>query len=255
MNSKVEMYEGLAGIYDEAMDNIPYQEWCADLCDYLREHGLTDCDICETGCGTGVMTELLAKEGYQMIGADISESMLQIAVEKREQSGQDILYIEQDMRELELHKKMSAVISLCDCMNYMLSEEDLLRAFQCAKENLIPGGLLIFDLKTAYCFKYIIGNEMWVEHTNDGTYIWENYFHEENNTNEYMLTIFKREPENELYRRVEESHYQRAYEITDIQRLLEKTGFELMDAFGGRIGRPIEEESERVYIVARNLSV
>ena len=253
MSDKMEMYEGFAGIYDEAMDNIPYQEWCTELCDYLRGHGLTECDICETGCGTGVMTELLAKEGYQTIGADFSESMLQIAVEKRAESGLDILYIEQDMRELELHKKMSAIISLCDSMNYMLSEEDLLKTFQSAKNNLSPGGLFIFDLKTVYCFQYIMGNEMWVEHTEDASYIWENYFHEENNTNEYMLTIFRQDPESGLYRRMEESHYQRAYELEDIKRLLEKAGFEQIDTFGSRIGKKVEDDSERVYIVAKSI--
>ena len=45
------------------------------------------------GCGTGTLTELLAKEGYDMIGVDYSEEMLNRAMEKREQSGLSILYL------------------------------------------------------------------------------------------------------------------------------------------------------------------
>ena len=54
-------------------------------------------------CGTGTMTEKLADYGYDMIGVDNSEDMLELAMEKRMESGKDILYLLQDMREFELY--------------------------------------------------------------------------------------------------------------------------------------------------------
>ncbi len=71
------------------------------------------------------MTELLAQAGYDMIGVDTSEEMLEIAMEKRAQSGHDILYLLQDMREFELYGTVRAVVSICDSMNYLLEREEL----------------------------------------------------------------------------------------------------------------------------------
>ena len=91
-------YESFARVYDLFMDNIPYEEWCGYLHTLLKNYGVTDGLVLELGCGTGTMTELLADCGYDMIGVDNSADMLEIALEKKEQSGKDILYLQQDMR-------------------------------------------------------------------------------------------------------------------------------------------------------------
>ena len=54
-----------------------------------------------------------------MIGIDNSPDMLEVAQEKRVESGLDILYLMQDMREFELYGTVRAVVSICDCMNYI----------------------------------------------------------------------------------------------------------------------------------------
>ena len=66
-----ESYESFAGVYDLFMDNIDYPAWCTYLTGILKEYGIEDGLIAELGCGTGSMTELLAAEGYDMIGIDI----------------------------------------------------------------------------------------------------------------------------------------------------------------------------------------
>ena len=71
------------------------------------------------------MTELLAKDGYDMIGADNSPEMLEIAREKQVEEGLDILYLQQDMRSFELYGTVAAVVSCCDSLNYILEEEGL----------------------------------------------------------------------------------------------------------------------------------
>ena len=98
-----ESYESFAGVYDLFMDNIDYPAWCTYLTGILKEYGIEDGLIAELGCGTGSMTELLAAEGYDMIGIDNSPDMLEVAQEKRVESGLDILYLMQDMREFELY--------------------------------------------------------------------------------------------------------------------------------------------------------
>ena len=78
----------------------------------------------DLGCGTGSLTELLAGYGYDMIGVDNSDDMLEIAMDKRSETGLDILYLLQDMREFELYGTVRAVVSICDSMNYIMDYED-----------------------------------------------------------------------------------------------------------------------------------
>ena len=114
----MEAYSEFAGVYDMFMDNIPYREWGEYLIDLLKEYGICDGLLLDLGCGTGTMTELLAEAGYDMIGVDNSDEMLNIAISKRERSGHDILYLNQDMREFELYGTVRAIVSICDSINY-----------------------------------------------------------------------------------------------------------------------------------------
>ena len=99
----MEAYSGFAKVYDLFMDNIPYKEWTDYVKELLSEEGVKEGILLDLGCGTGSVTELLAEAGFDMIGIDNSEEMLDIAIEKRDQSGLDILYLLQDMREFELY--------------------------------------------------------------------------------------------------------------------------------------------------------
>ena len=245
------MYEGFANVYDHMMNHIPYEEWLEHLKKYLTRHDVTEGTICELGCGTGTMTELFAEAGYHMIGIDSSVEMLALAQHKKEETGADILYLQQNMEELTLAEPVDAVISVCDSMNYLLQEEAVLKTFSRVKQYLKPGGCFIFDLKTAYCYQNIIGNQTWVEQDEEVSYIWENYFYEEQDINEYMLTIFKRQPDSDLYERVDEAHYQKAYSIERLQELLEKSGMEMTECFGEDMKSEPTPTSERIYIVAK----
>ena len=120
----MEAYAGFAAVYDLFMDDVPYEKWCRRIRELLKEYGVNDGLVLDLGCGTGTITELLAEAGYDMIGVDASEEMLELAVEKRERSGLDILYLLQDMREFELYGTVRAVVSVCDSMNYITEEAD-----------------------------------------------------------------------------------------------------------------------------------
>lgn len=89
----MEAYTGFAGVYDQLMDDTPYEQWCANIVEELEKYGVKDGLVLELGCGTGSLTELLAARGFDMIGVDCSDEMLNVACEKREKSGHDILYL------------------------------------------------------------------------------------------------------------------------------------------------------------------
>lgn len=151
-------YENFARVYDLFMDNIPYEEWCAYLTGLLKEYNIEDGLILELGCGTGNATRILSSSGYDMIAIDNSPDMLEIAMEKKAEDGQDILYLLQDMREFELYGTVRAVVSICDSMNYITEKEDLLEVFRLVNNYLDPKGIFIFDLNTFYKYREIRAN-------------------------------------------------------------------------------------------------
>ena len=245
------MYENFSNVYDHVMDNVPYDEWFAAIHKYLTDRGITGGTICELGCGTGIMTERFAAAGYHMIGVDQSADMLALAAEKKEFSGADILYVQQSMQKLELSGPVDAMVSVCDSMNYLLQDEDMTATFTRVKKYLKPGGYFIFDLKTAYCYQSIMGNQTWVEQDDEVSYIWENFYYEDQQINEYLMTIFRRQEDSDLYERFEESHYQKAYDIEHLKKLLEKSGLEMVECLDASMDREPAEDSERVYVIAR----
>ena len=250
METEWKAYTGFAEVYDLFMDNVPYETWCAYLASLLEEHGITDGLVLDLGCGTGNLTELLAARGYDMIGVDNSEEMLAIAMDKRAASGSNILYLLQDMREFELYGTVAAVVSICDSINYITDFSDLVRVFGLVNNYLDPGGIFIFDLNTEYKYRKLLGESTIAENREESSFIWENYYDEEDQINEYDLTIFTR-LNNGLYQKFEETHYQRAYSIGQIEEAIVQSGMELAAVYDAFTREPAREDSERLYVIAR----
>lgn len=244
-------YTSFASVYDTFMDNIPYEEWAEYLIGLLKEYSVNDGLVLDLGCGTGNMTELLAKAGYDMIGVDNAEEMLEIAMEKRAVSGHDILYLLQDMREFELYGTVKAIVSICDSVNYITEEADLLEVFKLANNYLDPKGVFIFDFNTVYKYSEILGNQTIAEDREDCSFIWDNYYYEEEQINEYELSLFIKEEDSELYRKYQETHLQKAYDLETIKRLVEQSGLEYITAYDAFTKNVPAEESERIYVIAR----
>lgn len=247
----MDAYTSFAAVYDTFMDNIPYEEWAAYVIGLLKEYRIENGLVLDLGCGTGNMTELLAKAGYDMIGVDNAEEMLEIAMEKRQESGYDILYLLQDMREFELYGTVKAIISICDSINYITEEEELLEVFQLVNNYLDPKGVFIFDFNTVYKYKEVMGNQTIAEDREDCSFIWDNYYYEEEQINEYELNLFIRERDSGLYRKYQETHFQKAYDLETIKGLVEQSGLEYITAYDAFTREVPTEESERIYVVAR----
>lgn len=270
-------YTGFAEVYDELMDNVPYEEWAAFLVSVLKEYGVgSRCalepgrgkaveegdeftknlaaernTVLDLGCGTGTLTELLSRAGFDMIGVDNSEEMLEIAVRKREESGSDILYLLQDMREFELYGAVGAVCSVCDSLNYILEDDDMVKVFSLVDNYLYPGGIFVFDFNTVYKYKHVIGDATIAENRDDCSFIWENLYDEESRINEYDLTIFVKEGTEDHFRRFTETHYQRGYTLEQMKGFLEAAGLLYVKALDADTHGAVCAESERIYVIAR----
>ena len=246
----MEAYSGFAKVYDLFMDNIPYEEWTEYLKGLLAEEGVHDGIVLDLGCGTGSVTELLAKSGFDMIGIDNSEEMLEIAMEKRAENGLDILYLLQDMREFELYGTVKAVVSICDSMNYILDDEDLLDVFKLVHNYLDNEGIFIFDMNTMYKYENILADNTFAEDREESSFIWENFYDEEEEINQYDLSLFVQE-EDGRYRKYEETHLQRAYEQKCVEELIKESGLELLHVYDAFTKDSPAEDSQRIYFVCK----
>lgn len=247
----MEAYTSFASVYDTFMDNIPYEEWSLYVRELLTEYGVTEGLVLELGCGTGTMTELLASSGYDMIGIDNAEEMLEIALEKKLSSGHDILYLLQDMREFELYGTVKAVVSICDSINYIMEEEELTEVFRLVNNYLDPKGIFIFDFNTVYKYRELLGDRTIAENRDECSFIWDNYYYDEEEINEYELSLFIREGESDYYRKYKETHYQKAYRLETVKRLIEQSGLEYITAYDAFTHEEPRENSERIYVIAR----
>lgn len=243
-------YTGFAELYDLFMDNIEYQKWGEYIKSLLQEYEVNEGIVLDMGCGTGNITEILSDAGYDMIGIDNSYEMLNIAMEKREKNGRDgILYLCQDMREFELYGTVAAVVSICDSMNYILDYEELVTVFKLVNNYLDPKGVFIFDLKTDEYYKKL-GEKTIAENRDEGSFIWENTYYEDEKINEYLLTIYAKR-EDEMYERMEEFHQQKAYDLVQVKQAIGEAGMEFVCAYNAFTKDEAKVDNDRIYIIAR----
>jgi ubiquinone/menaquinone biosynthesis C-methylase UbiE len=255
----MEAYTDFASVYDKFMDDTPYEKWCGNIVSKLGEYGINDGLVLELGCGTGSMTELLAAKGYDMIGVDCSDEMLNIAVDKKQKSGYDILYLNQDMREFELYGTVRAVVSVCDSLNYLLLDEDIVECFKLVNNYLDPSGVFFFDFNTKYKYETVIGDSVIAENREDCSFIWENFYDSQECINEYDLTIFVKDEQtatdaNERFLRFQEVHLQRGYTLEEMKSFINEAGLVLREVYDADTLGEVTETSERIYCVAQEVT-
>lgn len=262
----MEAYSSFAKVYDTFMDETPYEEWGMRIREMIERYGVSKPGeskisgndvlasernlVVDLGCGTGTMTELLYSYGYDMVGVDNAEEMLSVAMEKKVGKGSSILYLLQDMRELELYSTVGTVVSVCDSLNYLLEEDDLIETFKKVDNYLYPGGVFIFDFNTVYKYETVIGDTTIAESRDDCSFIWENFYHPEEEINEYDLTLFVEEEEG-LYRKFTETHYQRGYTLEQMRAVAKAAGLEWVYAMDADTCEEVNDCTERVFAVVR----
>ncbi len=276
----MEAYTDFAAVYDTFMDDTPYDVWGDFVAGLIEKYGVskpvefgkgseqdsavskeTDLKaalaqeknlVVELGCGTGSFTRVLKKKGFDIIGMDLSPEMLNIARNKASEEKLDIMFIEQDMRELDLYCTAGTIVSVCDSINYILDEEELIQTFSLVNNFLFPGGVLIFDFNTLHKYRDVIGDATIAENREDCSFIWDNYFHEDDNINEYDLTIFAVcDEKKELFKRFTETHFQRGYTLQEMKSFIERSGLLFVDAIDADTHDKPTDESERIYVIAR----
>lgn len=241
-------YTDFAAIYDRLMTaDVDYRAWCAYLEKLFEKNGCAPSLVLELGCGTGSMTVALAKRGYSMIGLDISTDMLNIAGQKARDEGLDILYLNQDMADFELYGTVDAVVCTLDGLNYLTEDGDLERTFSLVELYLNPGGIFVFDLNTEHKIRNVIAPQTFLYDTEDVFYTWQSELDGE--LCDYYLTFFVRQ-EDGAYRRFDETHTQRIYTPSAVERALASSGLKLTDCYDALTFDAADVDCERVFYTA-----
>ncbi len=234
------MYNEFANIYDLVMRDTPYDAWVSYYKAVFEKFHKNPKLILDLGCGTGNITERMAREGYDMIGLDSSVTMLSRAREKNS----EILYLNMDMTDFELYGTVDAIVSALDCVNYI--QEDIDKLFALVYNYLNPGGLFIFDINSAYKLRSLFGNETLVCDEEDFYYVWENEL--EDDLCHFYISFFMKE-EDGRYVRCDEWQTQRIYTVEELKTAAERAGLSVVGVYDSLTFLPPEENSERIFFV------
>lgn len=243
-----EAYTFFAGKYDEFMRDIPYEKWAGNIAAVLASFGVKiGSEVLELGCGTGRFTAQLSEYDFKMSGIDLSPSMIKIAKHKHP----GIEFKTADMTEYHDDGRYSAIVSVCDSINYLAGSEALTNMFSCAARSLKKGGIFIFDLKTAY-FYGRLGDNVYTDEIPGCRYVWENEYDESERVNYYYLTFYKHVI-GSLWKSHVEEHYQYAFTHDEVCKAAEDAGLVIKDYLNEKMtAGPAENEDRVYYIMERN---
>jgi len=260
----VRTYRQFASVYDRLMEEMPYSDWLSFARKCWDRYGMPK-TVVDLGCGTGNLSIPLARSGFSVYGIDLSAEMLSVARSKwdepsagtgRRDDPGTIRWLQQDMRDWELPYPADAVISFCDCLNYLTEPEDVSATIRRTYEGLAPGGLFLFDVHSPRQLERYAEEQPFVYDEPDIAYLWVSDYDEERREIEHSLTFFIREEQasrggETLYGRFEESHVQRAYDPDWLADELESAGFEVLHRLADFKWERPTAESERLFFVAR----
>lgn len=239
----MEAYRYLAQRYNKLMADVDYDIWASYIDSLLGKKQLR---LFEAGCGTGNLTGRLYDLGHDIVASDISEEMLDIAVRDARRHGRDIVFVEQDMRQLSAGNRFDAVLSACDGPNY-LNTDGLNSFFRTAFQMLKPGGQLLFDISSAYKLRSM-DDQVYYDDSTETTCIWHNHFNDIQHTLTMDVTLFVRQ--GDMYDKMTEQHIQYAHETADVLTTLQRTGFQKVNAYEAFTIDPARESSSRIQFTA-----
>ncbi len=242
------------GIFADFYDGLTLNANYAERADFIlrafeslgHDMGLT----LDLACGTGNLTMELKRREVDVYGIDGSPEMLSRAQEKSVDSGLDILYLCQQMQEIDLYGTIDTCVCTLDSINHMTNPADVQKTFDRVSLFMTPGGYFLFDVNTIYKHQKILSDNTFVYDTDDVFLVWQNSI-KENNVVDIELNFF--ELDGDAYYRTDEGFSERAYSDEELTEMLENSGFEVVSRFGDLCFEPPSKDEQRVIYIARKI--
>ena len=238
-------YEELAASYDSLTEDVEYRRRASFLQKLLGKSRIPVHTVLDLACGTGTMTCLLAEAGYEMIGVDQSEDMLAEAAGKQVSPGKiPPIYMQQSMETLDLYCTVEAAVCCLDSLNYLTDVRALRRTLQRLYLFVAPGGVFLFDINTPEKLRGLDG-QVFLDEGDDVYCVWRTEFNKRSRICTYGMDIFQRE--GALWRRSQEEHYEKAWEVEELTGFLREAGFGHIRTYGDCVLRAPREQEQRIY--------
>ena len=242
-------YEALAFSYDSLTQDIPYEEMLTYMEALLQRHGVQPQSVLDLACGTGSMSVLLARRGYQVLAADMSEDMLSMAWEKAaELEENQPFFICQPMQKLRLPYTVDWVVCCLDSLNYVTNPEHCRQAMQRVYNSLSEGGAFIFDINSAEKLRGLDG-QIFLDENEDTYCVWRAEFDLEENICYYGMDLFQRS--GKTWERSFEEHREYAYTVEQLTGYLQEAGFRKIEVYGDRTMELPSPGEQRIYFYAQ----
>ncbi len=245
-------YKNFSYYYDRLIYDVNYQKNANYYDEIISKFSKGKGILLDLACGTGSLSFEMAKRGYDVIGVDLSQDMLGIAIEKKYENSLPVQFICQDMTKLDLYGTIDVTLCTLDSLNHLKDKHNLEKAIKKVSLFTEKNGLFIFDMNTPYKHKKILTNNTFTYETADVFCVWENEFLvSDDNKIDISLTFF--EKNGDVYKRYDEYFSEIAFENDIIIEILVNSGFEIITCFDGFTWDSPTEKSERITYVARKV--
>jgi SAM-dependent methyltransferase len=237
-SDSAQAYAVLAPAYDLLTARYAYGPWLDAIERPALRHGLAGRRVLDVGCGTGKSFMPLLERGFEVTGCDIAPAM--VAEARRNADGRADVVVA-DMRRLPVLGEFDLIVCLNDGINHLLDLDEVADAFAGFHANLVPGGLLVFDVTTLAAHREV--SDVVVE---DGERLvrWRGAPAELAGPGaeaEVVIDIFTREGDGGLWRRSVSRQRHRHHPVDDLRRVAEQAGLEVAAVLGQRPGAVFDE--------------
>lgn len=245
-------YHSFSYFYDKLTSNISYKERAEYFDKLIKKHNGNKNLLLDLACGTGSLSEEFSRMGYDVIGVDASEEMLNEALDKKFDSGFNIQYLCQDMTKLDMFGTIDVTICALDSINHLKNAEEVQTTFGKVSLFCEPNGLFIFDVNMPYKHQNVLADNTFVYDMDDVFCVWQNSFNTESKDYrvDISLDIFGK-TENGLFERFYDELSEIAFEREVIEKMLVSAGFSVEAVYDFDTVNPPMDNSEKLVFVAR----
>ena len=244
----MQAYENLAASYDRLTNDVDYEATVAFYRQILAREGLQPRTAVDLACGTGSVALILAREGLQVIGVDMSEEMLCQALQKAQELENPPMFVCQKLQRLHLPRGVDLAVCALDSLDYITDPEDCREAIRRVYKVLNPGGCFIFDVNTPQKLQ-AMDDQVFLDEDDDVYCVWRGEFSPEENICTYFMDLFQRR--GEVWQRSYEEHREYAYSQEQLIGYLKEAGFTAIGVFADRRFEQPGPCEQRMYFKAR----